>query len=48
MRLCGEIAHNANSEVSGSKNQLVPIVDKQAVKFLVVCRWSRHINKVLL
>ena len=26
-RLCSEIVHNANTEVSGSENQLVPIVD---------------------
>ena len=25
--LCREIVHNANTEVSGSKNQFVPIVD---------------------
>ena len=26
-KLCREIVHNAHTEVSGSKNQLVPIVD---------------------
>ena len=32
-RLCTEFVHNANTEALGSENQLVPIVDWQAVQF---------------